>query len=529
MPQTNIREKRQTFAAPLTAASPAVKEKGPNIGFVRSEIALLKPKWDKIADCLQGQIQVKKREDAYLPKPNAADTSAANVERYKAYLSRAIFYNFTRRTMDGLIGEVFSRDPLIEVAEIMRPMLDDIDGGAVTIDQQAKKGLALCLGNSGFGLLVDYPVTSAPVSLADQKAGYIRPTLIQYARGDIINWRFIQRGARKVLSLVVTAENNTVRDDGFEVTSENQWRVMQLDKYGQYVVTLYSYNAKDETYEVVAETKKPTDFNGNPFTEIPFFFCGSVNNDAVPDEPPLYDLAELNLGHYRNSADYEDSCYMVGQPTPVFSGLTEQWVKKVFEGKTIQLGSRAAVPLPIGGSAMLMQANANSMPMEAMLHKEAQAMALGAKLIESGGGANTLGQAQLDESSESSMLSTAAKNVSKAYTAALQLAAKMMYGISDIVTYSLNTDFPASRLTPNERTQLVMEWQAGAISQTEMRAGLRKAGVATLDTEDFVADLKKYPPPVMQEATNNGGKGGADNEEKKNKDSQNNGGNQNKV
>lgn len=525
----NTIARRKRTAPPLTGAQAAPKEKGPNIGYVRPEITALANKWRIVADCLGGQEKIRSREDLYLPRPNASDKSPENLERYTAYQNRAVFYNVTSRTMDGLIGQVFSRDPIVELPDEMLPMIEDVDGSGVSLDQQAKLGLARSMGGSGFGLLVDYPITSGATSLADQKAGYIRPTITQYTRADIINWRYIQRGAKKEFSLIVIEVNGQASDDGFEISYEQQWRTLALDARGEYVVTTWNRDVESGEYNVVTGPIKPVDAKGKPFTRIPFHFCGVLNNDATPDEPPMYNLAVLNVAHYRNSADYEDSCWMVGQPTPFFAGLTEAWVNKVFKNKTIQLGSRAAIPLPVGGTAGLLQAAPNSMPFEAMKHKEAQMLALGAKIIEPGSGSGTLGEAQLDESSESSMLATAAKNVSGAYQSALKDAGLMQGTETDKLVYSLNTDFPASRLTPNERTQLVLEWQAGAITETEMRAGLRKAGVATLDAKEYKAELIANPPPQPEAATNNGGKGGADNNAKTGKDEQNNGGNQNKV
>lgn len=527
---TQVQAARTTFAPPLVGTTAPPKAKGPNIGYTRPEIEAIRRKTLKIYDCLGGADQVKGKREAYLPRPNADDISANNLARYEAYLSRAVFYNFTKRTEEGMVGEVFSRDPLIQLPELMWPMIDDVDGTGVSLDQQAKAGLSHCLAGGGFGLLVDYPVTEKPLTLAEQKAGYIRPTLLQYNRSNVINWRFIKRGAREIFSLVVIEETGKASDDGFEVTWRTQWRVLQLDDQGEYVATVYIRDAQnDDEYVVAEEGVRPLGADGKPLTQIPFFFCGVKNNNAAPDAPPLYDLAELNIAHYRNSADYEDSCYMVGQPTPFFAGLTEQWVKKVFLGKTIRLGSREAIPLPVGGTAGLLQVAANSMPFEAMKHKESQAAALGAKLIEPGGGKNTLGEAQLEEGTNTSLLASAAKNVSLVYRLALRFAAEKLYDTKDEVDYSLNTDFPGSRLTPNERTQLVAEWQASAITESEMRAGLRKAGVATLDKDDYKKELTESPPPQPKEATNNGGKGGSDNEEKKNKDEKNNGGNQNKV
>lgn len=511
----------------LKAPENTKKPSSPNIGFVRGEITTMIPKWNLVEDCLKGQDAVKSKLDIYLPRPNVTDKSPENLARYDNYVARAVYYNVTRKTCDGLVGQVFSRDPLVNIPDLLKPMWSNVDGAGVTLDQQAKKGLAMLLGIGAFGLLTDYPAVDRAVSLAEQQAGYIRPTIVQYHRKAVINWRYKTVGAKRVLSLLVLNEEHT-KDDGFEISTEYIYRVLRLTESNECTVSTWRYVQDDsgDRYEVIDQERIIRDGKGLPLSEIPFEFCGVLNNDANIDEPPLYDLAVLNIAHYRNSADYEDSCYLVGQPTPYFSGLTEQWVNKVFKNKTIQMGSRAAIPLPVGGVAGLLQANENSMPMEAMKHKEAQMTALGAKLIQVGSGKNTLGEAQLSEAGEMSTLATAAKNVSAAYTNALKIAARMAGVPETDIEYSLNTDFPASRLTPNERAQLVLEWQSGAITQSEMRAGLRKAGVANLDLADYEKELKDSPPPVAKAMTNNQGKGGDNNSPALKQDQPNNGGNQ---
>lgn len=189
---------------------------------------------------------------------------------------------------------------------------------------------------------------------------------------------------------------------------------------------------------------------------------------------------------------------MCGQPTPVFAGLTEQWVKNVMKD-TVYLGSRGGVMLPVGGTASLLQVAPNSMPFEAMAHKEQQMMALGAKLVTQNSVQKTLGEAQIDESAGSSILATAAKNVSIAYMLVLKWACAFVNADSSKVRYDLNTDFPATRLTPNDRVELVLEWQAGLISFSEARANLRKGGIATQDDTVAQAEIKKNPSPKAQQ------------------------------
>jgi hypothetical protein len=237
----------------------------------------------------------------------------------------------------------------------------------------------------------------------------------------------------------------------------------------------------------------PKDSSGNPLKEIPFIFLGAENNDPTPDDSPLFDLASLNIAHYRNSADYEESSFLVGQPTPVVSGLTKDWAIDILGG-VINLGSRAVIPLPVGGKAELLQADPNSMPKEAMEHKEKQMVALGARIVEARDVQRTATESGQDEEVETSILINAARNVSLGYTKALAWAGLFVSssGVSAVV---LNTDFAMARMTVEERQQLVTEWQAEAISFSEMRRGLTTQGTANLTDEEAQVEIKKNPPP----------------------------------
>lgn len=171
---------------------------------------------------------------------------------------------------------------------------------------------------------------------------------------------------------------------------------------------------------------------------------------------------------------------MAGQPTPVFAGLSEDWVKNVLKGK-VQLGSRAAVSLPANGTAMLLQAQANSMPIEAMNHKEKQMVALGARIVEQKQIERTATEVSVDQTTENSVLASIARNVSAAFTFALGIAAQFIGETDTKIKFELNTDFDIASMTAEERRQMIEEWQTGGISWEELRMNLRKAGIAHLD------------------------------------------------
>lgn len=477
----------------------------PNVAFVRKDLKALLPLYQLIRDCIDGEVKVKGAKAKYLPQPNAEDESEENLARFKAYIERAVFYNVTARTLKGFVGQVFLRDPVVEVPTLLQIVNEDANGGGVSLTQSSKKAVGYVLSHGRAGLFVDYPATEGVASRAQLEAGDIRPTVNLYAPWRVLNWRTTKRGAREILSLVVLSETYIQSDDGFEMKEAEQFRVLRLGKSQDNVQDNIDEGVDVYTVEVwrkeggnfgISESYQPRDSSGALLKEIPFTFIGSENNDVEIDNPPLYDLASLNIAHYRNSADYEESCFIVGQPTPYFAGLTEEWVNKVMGG-TVTLGSRGAVPLPEGGSAGLLQATSNTMPKEAMEHKERQMVALGAKLVEQTTVQRTATEADLEATSENSTLTSSAKNVSAAYQWGLEWCAIFVGVPESGIKFELNTEFDIANMTPQERAQVVSEWQSGAISFTEMRENLRKAGVAKLDDkkakEEIDAELADAP------------------------------------
>ncbi len=471
---------------------PAVA-KSANVSFIRKEISSLKTRYDLVRHCVTGQDKVKEEGAKYLPKPNEADLSEENVIRYRQYKERAVFYNVTGRSLSGMLGTVFQKSPEVEIPTQLDLLKQDADGGGVGLDQQSKKALSYALQFGRAGLLVDYPTTDRPQTKAELQEGKIRPNITLWQPWDVINWRVSLVGGKKLLTLVVISEHWVTDDDGFSADELLQYRVLRLVD-GVYRVELWRESEDKQSWAAV-ETFTPKDGAGKIWEFIPFTFIGAENNDPDVDLPPLYDLAALNIAHYRNSADYEEACYMLGQPTPWAAGLTKDWVDDVLKGQ-VALGSRAMIPLPENASIGLLQVQPNTMPKEAMEHKEKQMVALGAKLVEQRDVRQTATEASQNAASETSVLATSANNVSAAYVEALKWAAAFVGADAATIVYKLNTEFEKRLASAQDRAQLVAEWQANAITTTEMRAALKKVGVATQDDEEFKTEIDSSGPDL---------------------------------
>lgn len=457
-----------------------------NVKFTRTDYKQLRKQWEVIEDCLDGEVRIKERVDLYLPRPNATDKTAGNILRYDNYIKRAVFYNVTRRTINGLVGLVFQREPEIELPSSMDTMEDNADGGGVNLVQIAKDTLFMSVAYGKCGILVDYPHADEPITIAMAKQQGIGPTLTAYHPKNIINWRDAVIGGKKKLTLVVLEESEmlTQLGDEFAMEFKPQYRVLRLTD-GVYTQQVYTNDGANPGPVVT-----PTDANGNSFDEIPFFPIGSETNTMKPTSPPAYDLATINIAHYCNSADYEESIFTVGQPTLVLTGLTQEWVKDMFSEGVVEVGSRAAISMPVGGDAKMLQAEPNMIAKEGMEAKEAQMVALGARLVKNDTTEKTATQSTYDQSNADSTLINCAQNVNDGVNEALKFAARFTGASDGEIVFKLNTEFDLTKLTAEDIKNVIAAWQANAIVTSEMRHTLQRAGIATLDADEYEKELE---------------------------------------
>lgn len=461
------------------------------VTFIRPELARVIDSYEEIDDCLAGPKVIKSKRTKYLPNPEPKPDTPEARKRYDAYLGRAIFYAIAKGTLNGMTGVVFAREPVSEIPNELDAIELDATGSGVSLKQLSKRNLALNLSKGRAGVLVDYPDTSN-ATMADIQSGRIRPTIEVIEPQRVINWREFKDGAKTLYSLVVIAEQWPFQDDGFEIKYACQFRVLELVGAG-YRVTIYRERvptgwgggeiSKHKQFEP-AQVYYPTDVAGNPIQEIPFMFTGPENNDSAVDYPPFAPLVELNLGHYRNSADYEEGCFMMGQPTLVAIGITESWFENQLKGELV-FGSRGGIALPDKADAKLLQMEANSMAYEAMQHKEKQMVAIGARLVQQKTVQRTATEAGQDHATETSFLAAAADNTSAAMEWALKWCAFFMGLAEDresaVLEYKLNTNFDMMTIDATVIGSVTSLWEKGAITFGEMRAVIRQSGVATED------------------------------------------------
>ncbi|HCT5924835.1 TPA: DUF4055 domain-containing protein, partial [Klebsiella pneumoniae] len=296
-----------------------------DITYVRPEVRAAMPVWKKIRDVCKGADAVKAAGNEYLPFLDPSDKSARNKKRNADYIQRAVFYAITGNTKVGLLGLAFRKDPTMTAPDKLNYLRDNADGAGASIYQQSQQVTENILEAAREGLYTDYAAETDEA------------IILRYQAESIINWRTKRINGRDQLVLVVLRECME-KEDGFAYEDEIQYRELALEN-GKFVCRVWRKSADAGSFSVTSEyhpKPKGEDF----WDEIPFTFVGAQNNDPTIDESPLAALVEINLGHYRNSADYEDSVFFCGQVQPVISGLDTAW-RDWLQDKGIRVGSRS--------------------------------------------------------------------------------------------------------------------------------------------------------------------------------------------
>lgn len=462
----------------------------PHLGYVK-----FSGKWKRCRDVVAGQDEVHAATVAYLPR--LKDQSD---DDYAAMVKRAGFYNATWRTISGLLGMLFRKPPMLDVPGGIKPHLDDIDMAGHSFDNLARNTACEILEVGRIGILVDHPPKLARnATIAEAERLGIRPSMQVYKAESILNWRHRRISNRWMLCMVVLREEHSEPDGEWAETTETRFRVLDLDDGGNYRQRVF--RVKDGKDEQIGGDIYPL-MNNKPLEFIPFWIVGTDGVDASLDEPPLIDLVDLNLHHYRVTADYEHGCHFTGLPTAVVSGYTSE------NGEKLYIGSTTAwiFPDPNAKATFLEFTGQGLDALKGNLDRKEQQMAiLGARMLaEEKRTAETATTAAIHRTGENSVLSAIAIAVSDALEEALTMFSEWA-GQQAKVEFAINRDFLPVALDAQQLTALFALKQGGGLSDAEFFELLQRGDVidSTKKLETHQGEIDNAPPPApTQQAAN---------------------------
>jgi hypothetical protein len=437
------------------------------------------PTWQKNRAAREGSLSIKRGRDVYLPKlESQAGQDKAAKDDYNDYLDRANWYAATGQTVNAFIGMMFKKQPQYTFVNLDGGdfVEDDIyltaSQGGENFTTMMKKVADEVLTVNRVGLLEDYPTASDTTLtlLEAQNSGMHSYTAI-YKAEDILNWGTEKiNGIEKPVWYVVRELYQDTTNSYTNPVNKYRYRILAISPDTGYIQIVVS----DKGGTLYVDNLIQPLVNGAPLDYIPFWVL-SVYGDTPMDvhAPEINDLVEVNLGHYRNSADYERELHKMAIKSLVLPGIDPEMMKQ----SPPMMGGAFCVPAE--SKPYMLEASNMSGIADEMRRKEERMAVLGSQILATKGRYVEAAQtAQIQAEGESSIVGSMAASLEKAMSDLLTLKIKWSLGLQDEqAAVKLNTDYYGNGLTPADVQYLVQAMQSGGLSMEAYFYQLQRAGM----------------------------------------------------
>jgi hypothetical protein len=348
------------------------------------------PIWKLLRDFYAGEHVVKAKQTLYLRQLSIHTTP----KEYEAYLSRAYFYNATRRTHAGLIGSLMRKPPEVQLSPGFNYDLDSVTRDGKSLHQFITQISSEVILIGRYGVLADLP--TSPDNL-----GTTRPYLCGYPAESIPFWRTITHNGRTIIDRIVLMEEEIVYDD-ISTKSQTIYRVLRLDLdpttgdlvYSQEIHrpavpldnSLANPNRSLDSLPTLSERIVPT-VQGRTLNYIPFVFFSPVDLGTGIHQSPIYDIAMINKAHYESTALLEHGRFYAGMPTYYIIGDQQDALgelgAELGAAQPMKVGPSTIWSLPKDAKAGLLEFTGHGLTYleNAVESKQVQMQSLGGRLI----------------------------------------------------------------------------------------------------------------------------------------------------
>lgn len=431
------------------------------------------PTWAKCRDAVEGEDAIKAKREMYLPR-----LTGQSLAEYNAYLQRAMFYGASSRTVQGLVGAIFRKPPQIECGKDLEDRLKSIGGDGESIEQIGRDVAREQLETARVGILLD----AEEASLGKNA----EPFLEVFPTEAITNWRCGVVNGREQLVLVVLKESyhESTSPDGFEVKEAPQYRVFrlmatdtqkpycQVEKWRQ--TGELDVNSGSKVWIMVGEPVILKMWGGRTVPFIPICLGGPEGIGDDCEKPPILDLVNVNLSHYRTSADLEHGRH--------FTCLPQVWIAGAGSNTGVMtIGSAVAWMFeePHAKADYLEFSGEGLKHLSEALKEKQQLMAVqGARLLEEqkkvGEAADTV---RLRQAGERSVLANIAQSTGDMLQRCLSWVALWMSASPDEVVVTMNQDFDSMAMDGPTMASLMAMAQGGLISWDSFFFNLKRGEV----------------------------------------------------
>jgi hypothetical protein len=405
----------------------------------------LLPLWERCRDFYRGEDLVKEHAHSrgYLPMADGMAPWA-----YQQYIGRASCPGIFESTVNGRLGDIFRKPPLLEAPDDMIEWAKAVTKFSEPLEIFTQQ------------LLREIMITGRAAIVLDFNNRKSSHELTLYRAEDILFWDDTP-GAERV----------RLKEKSYK-SSETKAEVAE-----EYLELWMEEGRLQASRAMLAEGKMfvddvtPTRAGG----ALDFFPVVIVNSEGLRfecNDPPMLNLTNLLLAIFRNSADYEQGLHCLGVPTPVVSGIRSDDANK------FHLGPYTPIVLePPDAKAYYLEFNGVGIThlKDAIEEKLLQALMLGARLLQPRRQVESAEAAKTRMGAETSVLNTLVRVAEDAIASIFDFWLLWNGRQTDAIEYryELNTDYVSEAFDPDVM-KVINESELAGLMSPETAFKLRK-------------------------------------------------------
>jgi len=297
---------------------PQEQTPAPKVDEPRTEYIEHQERLDLLQTLLGGTKAMKDAGQKYLPK----ETKESH-DNYQNRLKRSYLFNAFGRTISYLGGQVFAQPVRLrdDVPSAIRTgttggYKEDIDLKGNNMDAFLKPVFERGVTDGCTCVLVDFPPLriEGSISVADEKKAGLRPYWVHIPTSAIIGWktRFVR--GKELFTQVRIREVEEVDDGEFGIKKVNRIRVLEPGSW-----RLFEEVERDGTVDWYQVGEGRTSLRVIPLA----VFRPGKKLSALTAEPPLEDLAYMNLAHWQSTSDQMNILHFTRLPILFGRRLTD--------------------------------------------------------------------------------------------------------------------------------------------------------------------------------------------------------------
>lgn len=430
------------------------------------------PLWKKVRLAMEGQQAIHDAGTDFLPMTSGMKKKDTKLKDslYEAYKLRARFYPLIDGYIDTVIGLSTENDLVLEMTH---------DPKSVTKNGLSVDELTLqCLEN----------VSSLGRHILVNDADDGKPYIVQYVAEALVDW------ATDDYDQFIWAKFEEVYDANEDITERDLQK-----RYREYLLVdnKWTVYVKDESGNYLSEPVEialPVDEEGLQL--CPITVLGSRNNKTDIDNIPALPIVECSIAAYQVSADYRQSLFGLGQPTPYITGVNNDDVERILESG-MGVGALWAISDPTAKVGFLETSGANAKDFVVEINRELElGKEQALKVVNQTSNAETAQAVSIRTNAQRATVWTIFSSVSEGIKRALMILNKWQ-SFSDQVEFEIKAEFSQGDAEYNMLNALNSTVNAMNAPQSVIFQWMRDNKLTEKTDEELADEISMQTPQML--------------------------------